>query len=237
MSALLVFQTIRDHNGEQLTLLLEQRPADVNYADSNGTTPLTLAAQLDKASLVEILLAKGADPTAQERLSLGGNTALHYAAENNSSEVAVKLLRHGAQANVQNRLGHTPLHTACRFGHADIVRILQSKGADAGSRDYSGRPQKGAFTMDLTLKHSSVDVIPVNKFPFSPLSAVVPGFTPSFWAKTMGHDACLVLLPPPQFYGSKQISEFQLVTMDALDLTLKVPTQKSGKGKAKNKKK
>lgn len=53
----------------------------------------------------------------------------------------------------------------------------------------------------------------------------------------MGHDECLGLLPPPQFYGSKQISEFQLVTMDALGLTLKVPPQKSGKGKAKNRKK
>nr|CEL76325.1 TPA: Ankyrin repeat containing protein,putative [Toxoplasma gondii VEG] len=208
MSGPLLFQAIRDSNREQLVLLLEQAHANVNHTNANGTTPLILAAQLDRASLVEILLANGADSNAQERLELGGNTALHYAAKNGNREVAVLLLSHGAQANVQDKLGRTPLHTACRYGSPTVVQALLSKGADPSSRDYSGEP---VFCKSA-------------------------GFTPSYWAKVKRHEECASLLPPPQFYGSKQISDFQLVTMDALELTLNIPSKKTMGGRGKGKK-
>ncbi|CBZ54063.1 hypothetical protein NCLIV_044970 [Neospora caninum Liverpool] len=214
MSGPLLFQAIRDNSREQIVLLLEQAHANVNQTNANGTTPLILAAQLDKPSLVEVLLAKGADPTAQERLELGGNTALHYAAKNGNREVTVLLLSHGAQANVQDRLGRTPLHTACRYGSTAVVQTLLSKGADPSCRDYSGEPMFSKISC-------GTDVV---------------RFTASYWAKVNGHEECAVLLPPPQFYGSKQISEFQLATMDALELTLNIPSKKSTGGKGKGKK-
>ncbi|PFH34956.1 ankyrin repeat-containing protein [Besnoitia besnoiti] len=257
MSSPLLFQAIRDSNREQLVLLLEQKHANVNQANSNGTTPLILAAQLDRTSFVEILLVKGADPSAQEKLELGGSTALHYAAKNGNREVTVLLLSNGAQATVQDKLGRTPLHTACRYGSAVIVQILLSKGAEPSSRDSSGESRE--IQTYQSIANTSIELRSQKDFtwfhcaPSQPnyhtttlpaiyvtvywLAFCAAGFTPSYWAKVKGHDECLSLLPPPQFYGSKQITDFQLVTMDSLNMTLKIPSKKGGAGKGKGKKK
>jgi ankyrin repeat protein len=49
------------------------------------------------------------------------------------------LLIHGAEVNVQDNGGDTPLHDAARRGQKDIVELLLAKGADTNARDNSGR--------------------------------------------------------------------------------------------------
>ncbi len=52
------------------------------------------------------------------------DTPLHQACYNNDKQKTQYLLGCGADTNIPNRLGHTPLDTACLQGHYDIVAIL-----------------------------------------------------------------------------------------------------------------
>lgn len=37
-----------------------------------------------------------------------------------------------------SRIGHTPLHLACRFGHLPVVVLLLAEGAELNARDTDG---------------------------------------------------------------------------------------------------
>jgi ankyrin repeat protein len=66
-----------------------------NVRQSNGTTPLMIAASNDDAAIASLLLAKGADPN----LRAGGNSALSIARSRGASGAAMVqlLLRSGAK--------------------------------------------------------------------------------------------------------------------------------------------
>ncbi len=78
-----------------------------------------------------------------------GDTPLHLAAAAVRLEGALQLLDAGAEANVRNRRGATPLHYACdprpnagavwsRTGQAKLIRALVERGAELNIPDRSG---------------------------------------------------------------------------------------------------
>ncbi|CAG9858180.1 unnamed protein product [Phyllotreta striolata] len=88
-------------------LLLEEG-ADVNIADERGSTPLHRAASKGLAQVVDLLLGrKGA--LRVDSKDLYGNTALHYACEEDRQEVAVALVKNGADMEMKNKEGRTCL--------------------------------------------------------------------------------------------------------------------------------
>jgi len=71
-----------------------------------------------------------------------GNTSLHVAASTGSGQVSVSLvqllLEQGAEKDVQNNLGRTPLHEATIHGNEEIMEKLLLSGARREMRDWEG---------------------------------------------------------------------------------------------------
>lgn len=63
-------------------------------------------------------------------------TALHFAAQENRSEVCKYLLDNGADTEAKSSIGRTPLHLCSIRGHPDIVKLLVSSGADINCQDH-----------------------------------------------------------------------------------------------------
>ncbi|XP_066553859.1 ankyrin repeat and EF-hand domain-containing protein 1 isoform X2 [Amia ocellicauda] len=68
-----------------------------------------------------------------------GNSVLHLAAVANDTEMCSFLLSLGAQSNVQDRLGRTPLMRAVQLGHDSVVAVLAEAGADMKIVDVEGK--------------------------------------------------------------------------------------------------
>ena len=92
-----------------------------------GETPLTAAVEQDDATMVQALLASGADVNATDGWRY---TPLHQAVISKNAGIVSLLLANGADINQPGREGATPLITAIQFLSLDLVELLLSKGAD-----------------------------------------------------------------------------------------------------------
>ncbi|KAH7677059.1 Non-specific serine/threonine protein kinase protein [Dioscorea alata] len=104
-------------------------------------TALCMAAGLKRnhedegRELVRILLAAGADPTAQDEHC---RTALHTAAMVNDAELLRIILEAGVDVNIVNAQSTTPLHVALNRGADKCVGLLLSAGANCNMQDDDG---------------------------------------------------------------------------------------------------
>ena len=106
-------------------------------------TPVADAAMRGDVAAVRSLLAEGADVNAAQG---DGMTALHWAAERGSAELAEMLLYAGAVIEPVTRIGgYTPLHIAARTGSDAVALMLLDAGADAAA------PAPGPGTTPLHL--------------------------------------------------------------------------------------
>ncbi|KAL5800795.1 hypothetical protein ACOSQ3_032427 [Xanthoceras sorbifolium] len=105
-------------------------------------TALCMAAAVKKdhevegRELVRILLAAGADPTAQDPQH--GRTALHIAAMANDVELVKIILDAGVDVNIRNMHNTIPLHVALARGAKSCVGLLLSAGANCNLQDDEG---------------------------------------------------------------------------------------------------
>jgi len=94
-----------------------------------------MAAMLEKADVLRLLLDRGADIHAEDH---EGGTPLHCAAQNRSKACAAALLENGAEANVADGKKETPLFRAVRRARCDaVVALLIDAGARVGARNVS----------------------------------------------------------------------------------------------------
>ena len=126
------YQAVRQNDLSALRALV--RGEGVNATDTQGQTPLMLAAAFGSVDAVRTLLASGADVRAA---SSTGVTALHLAADDLTK--ARMLLDAGADVNAVSQLGRTPLIVAAAASEsAAVVRLLVSRGAKVNASDASG---------------------------------------------------------------------------------------------------
>ncbi len=109
------------------------RGASVDARDQYNATVLVLAVEHKRFPMVERLLALGANVNSnREKLPMRPWSALHAAAENDSTEITELLLKQRADIHSFD-IWHkqTPLHVACAAGNLNQVKVLLDHGAKA----------------------------------------------------------------------------------------------------------
>jgi serine/threonine-protein phosphatase 6 regulatory ankyrin repeat subunit A len=99
--------------------------------DKDGETPLMSAVKRGQAGIAKVLLKRMAGQGLEVKDRMG-NTALHWAAEENRAEMATLLLSAGASALATTPMGMTPLVLAAIKGHVSIAGALLKHMAGQG---------------------------------------------------------------------------------------------------------
>jgi ankyrin repeat protein len=128
----------RDHLGVVRVLLQHLGEKELEATDKEGRTALHWAALCGNEEIVSFLLGQGAMPSSRDKIN---TTPFMWACKVGCVSVARVLLQHmGPQALQEtDRRGMTALHWAACRGHGETVSFLISEGAQANSRDNSGR--------------------------------------------------------------------------------------------------
>lgn len=121
---------------ELLKLLIEQG-AEVNLPDSEGRTPLEMAAMQNNTNAAKLLLGSKAAVEAKDR---SGNTPLHEAAKAGNAEFVSLLLESRAAVDPTNSSDATPLLLAVVNNRTDAVRVLLQHKADPNREGVAPNP-------------------------------------------------------------------------------------------------
>jgi ankyrin repeat protein len=118
--------------------LLDDQPELIASFSHDGWSPLHLAAHFGHLTVVDLLLARGAEVDARSKNALA-NTSLHAALAGGHRATAQRLVEHQADVNAVEAGGYTPLHQAAELGDAEMVRLLLDRGALAAAKADDGR--------------------------------------------------------------------------------------------------
>ncbi|CAB0029330.1 unnamed protein product [Trichogramma brassicae] len=137
---------------KKLNELLLKRHADPNIANAEGRTPLHVICQRedDDVDLVKMLFEMGDKfnkPIQVDARDKSGCTALHLALNRGHQQIAEWLLRRGADLNLANAKGSTPLHliSAGKMDCADLLQTFfeisdeQTRPVEVDARDNEGK--------------------------------------------------------------------------------------------------
>jgi len=107
--------------------------------DSDGNTPLHLAAAIGDSESAQVMIDKGFDVNCRNNNS---RTPLHLACVNGQSECVELLLENDADIFLLDKEGATPLHLCCLRANLSTIKQLLSNSSDKiwSKGDFMGRP-------------------------------------------------------------------------------------------------
>jgi ankyrin repeat protein len=112
---------------ERVRLLIGADPGLVNSFSPDGFAPVALAAFFGHPEIVEALIEAGADVNAQARNAMKV-AAIHAAVAARDLRSVEILLRNGADPNLEQQQGFTPMQAAVANGDEAIVQSLAAHG-------------------------------------------------------------------------------------------------------------
>ena len=130
-----IFEAARSGDVKMAASLYKADPTIINSQNGQGYTPLVLASYYDREEFIEFLVSK----EVQIETRQGYPTAVQacsYKGFNSSLEV---LLEYGADPNLYDANGTSPLIYAAQFNHKEVVVTLLKYGANPEYKDPNGQ--------------------------------------------------------------------------------------------------
>ena len=124
-----VHRAIMVGDKKKVVQLLEEG-APVDEADELGRTSLWLACRYGEELIAEVLMERGANIFAEAKESGWTPLLCSCGAKPGHSECARKLMKRGADPNIVDKKGFTPLMYAAMAGNLTTIKHLCQKGAD-----------------------------------------------------------------------------------------------------------
>lgn len=139
--------------------------ADVNHEEDPHRIelPLEMAIWLDATDMAALLLEFGADPNQQdesfqgEHGMVGGNTSLHEAVYKGSAKMVKLLLAHGADPDIANADGITPIELARRKDRVHLANLMEAQIDKKLSLDVVQSGIEPLYTVQKVAELLSVD--------------------------------------------------------------------------------
>ena len=138
-----------------MTKILLEHGADVKSSEAIGCTALHWAADSSEQGVIEALVEAGANLGAKSStvtydhadqelpIVFNGMTPFHTAVYSRNYRGILALLHKGADINVKDDDGMSPLHAVCKFSalnrSVDVADFLLRRGADETVRDNNGQ--------------------------------------------------------------------------------------------------
>ena len=118
-----IVNAIIEHDFDWFVELVEN--AGVDRVDSNGLTPLMFCIQNERSKMIDYLLEKEIDINRQDNV---GNTALFYAVFKSKDKIGLieKLLKKGADMNMANKAGVSPLSLANSMANENVRNFMNN---------------------------------------------------------------------------------------------------------------
>eukprot|EP00977_Amphora_coffeiformis_P018505 scaffold6555_cov182-Amphora_coffeaeformis.AAC.5 len=138
----ILFEAVSHRDIETVAFLLENSNADVNVRDEEGRLPIHVARDVE---ILRLLLRSGAKVNDTDRQEdKPGRSLLHYACshlDNHYIHMIGKLVcEFGANVDLQDEKGNTPLHRAAKYGSLCAARcLILGGGANPTLADIAGR--------------------------------------------------------------------------------------------------
>jgi uncharacterized protein len=130
---LTVFEAAAFGRREALCAILDADPSQANALSPDGFTPLHLACFAGGPAATKLLVDRGADLERVSEAAIAQVRPLGTAAFSGDVASAEILLEAGAEPEGEGAGGSTPMQTARANRDEDLIRLLGSYGADAGS--------------------------------------------------------------------------------------------------------
>ncbi|TSN95659.1 Ankyrin-2 [Bagarius yarrelli] len=163
---------IAAHYGNvNVSTLLLNRGAAVDFTARNGITPLHVASKRGNTNMVSLLLDRGAQIDAKTR---SGLTPIHVAAFMGHLNIVLLLLQNGASPDVCNVKGFTPLHVAAKYGSLEVTKLLLQRRA---LPDEAGKDGLTPLHVAVHYNNQEVALLLLEKGA-SPHSTAKNGYTP-----------------------------------------------------------
>lgn len=137
---------------------------DVNGRDNYGNAPLIEAVNVGNLTIVNILLAFGADLNIVDHRNM---TPLHYAVCLGNLCIVEALINSGAQVDNRDENGNTPLIIAAEYMDFKIVRALLRKGADMFIMNYDFKNALESGSSNKALMYNMLKYLPDESLPIN----------------------------------------------------------------------
>ena len=116
--------SLREPSLKVASLLIDSPQVNLNAVNTQGESPLMLAAIKGHFELAQKMIQKGAD------INKTGWTPLHYAASTGQLKMIGFLLEQNAYIDAESPNGTTPLMMASLYASLESVQLLLDQGAD-----------------------------------------------------------------------------------------------------------